>query len=56
MVAARGGHVEIVQVLIKAGADVNFKNCVSCSSRQCACISILLWSVIESGDCPYGGC
>ena len=31
MVAARGGHVEIVKVLIKAGADVNLKSqLVSC--------------------------
>ena len=31
MVAARGGHVEIVKVLIKAGVDVNLKSqLVSC--------------------------
>ena len=28
MVAARGGHVEIVQVLIKAGADANLNGWV----------------------------
>ena len=30
MVAARGGYVEIVQVLIKADADVNLKSQVGC--------------------------
>ena len=41
MVAAEGGYVEIVEVLIKAGADVYLTNWVSCWSQLCACISIL---------------
>ena len=45
MVAAEGGHVEIVEVLIKTGADVNQKGRVSCPSRQCACISILFFGL-----------
>ena len=34
MLAARGGHVETVNALIKAGADVNRKGWVSCWSQQ----------------------
>ena len=34
MVAARGGHVEIVGVLIPAGADVNLKNEVNPQQKK----------------------
>ena len=30
MMAAAGGYIEIVMVLIEAGADVNLKGLVSC--------------------------
>ena len=33
--AAQGGHLEIVKVLIEAGADVNLRDDV--------CISLILW-------------
>ena len=39
MAAVNGGHVEIVKVLIQAGADVNLEAWVSCWSEQCACIN-----------------
>ena len=34
MLAAQGGHTETVEALIKAGADVNQNNIVSCYDLQ----------------------
>ena len=41
MMAARGGYVESVHLLIKASADMNLKGQVSYWSQQCAYIGIL---------------
>ena len=34
MLATRGGNVEIVEVLIKAGANVNMKDMVRCWNQH----------------------
>ena len=48
MLAARDGHVETIDILIKAGTNVNLKDQVSYWSQQCAYLRLtILWCVIE---------